>query len=196
MKRRLTSANNPNAELLLQFLNENRQGGCVENYVDRFRHLAAWNEKAKRSGPGYVNEDGQDVAALETDLWLLGDEIQKSLQVSPSISRAASGVIQIEWTSSNASADGAKPLVVWTEDGGSITETQALLALLEVARTGQLLQLDWCRECTQWMFRRRRDQKFCSRKCRQNYCYAKPEVRQKRNEYLRTNYRARVLLGK
>ncbi len=181
MKRRLKRGDDSDADVLLHYMNA-QFGGDVQKFFKDFQRLVFLNEKAKACGVSCLSKEreGYDETALSNDIYFLGLQMNEKLHLSPFIDRTAAGIIKVEWRSSEK----------------TISETRALQALLGVVESGQILSFDICKQCFRWYLRRRHDQRFCDRKCRQNNWNSDPENRERRNEYLRKNYRDRVALGK
>lgn len=73
--------------------------------------------------------------------------------------------------------------------GGSMEEWQAIASLWELIRDGDLERVMTCAECqVRWVFRKKKDQRYCSGKCRQSRYEGSPKRKTRRREYMRVYY--------
>jgi hypothetical protein len=74
--------------------------------------------------------------------------------------------------------------------GHGSEEGQAIEALQALVAEGLLDRITMCSQCgTKWIFRARKNQQYCSERCRQNRYEGSAERKAQRREYMRKYYR-------
>jgi hypothetical protein len=78
----------------------------------------------------------------------------------------------------------------WLPHSATLHEGQALEDLIQLARTGNLDRLALCAQCRQrWVFRSRKNRRYCSDKCCQEEYEKSPERKEQKRKYQIDYYR-------